>query len=119
MAVKPEKATASRPHVVIVGGGFGGLHAAQTLGGQPVRVTLVDRRNHHLFQPLLYQVATATLSAGDIAEPLRQIVRKNRNVRTLMAEVTAIDLEAKTVTLGEGDQLTYEYLILAAGARHA
>ncbi|HEY3117702.1 MAG TPA: NAD(P)/FAD-dependent oxidoreductase [Chloroflexota bacterium] len=119
MAVMAENSRETQPHVVIIGGGFGGLHAAQSLGSKAVRVTLVDRRNHHLFQPLLYQVATATLSPGDVAEPLRQIVRRHRNVRTLLAEVTAIDLEGKTITLAEGDQLQYDYLILAAGGRHA
>ncbi|MCM2334861.1 MAG: FAD-dependent oxidoreductase, partial [Anaeromyxobacteraceae bacterium] len=77
---------AAEPHVVIVGGGFGGIWAARTLAGAPVRVTLVDRRNHHLFQPLLYQVATAALNPGDIAEPIRRVVSGQRNARVIMAE---------------------------------
>ena len=79
------------PHVVIIGGGFGGLHAARGLAGAPVRVTLVDRHNYHLFQPLLYQVATASLSPADIASPIRWILRRQRNVQVLLAEVRAID----------------------------
>src|SRR6266446_9545984 len=87
------------PKVVIIGGGFGGLYAAKALANQPVQVTLIDRTNHHLFQPLLYQVATASLSPGDIAQPIRHILKKHRNVRVLQAEVTGIDLAARQVTL--------------------
>ncbi len=106
------------PHVVIVGGGFGGLAAAQALKHAPVRITLLDRRNHHLFQPLLYQVATAGLSPGDIAAPIRWILRKQPNVRVLLAEARAIDAATRTVTLDRGS-IRYDYLIVASGATHA
>src|ERR671911_3184899 len=106
------------PHVVIVGGGFGGLSAARVFRGQPVRITLLDRRNHHLFQPLLYQVATAGLSPGNIAAPIRWILRRQGNVRVLLAAATAIDPATRTVMLNEGS-ITYDYLIVATGATHA
>jgi NADH:ubiquinone reductase (H+-translocating) len=106
------------PHVVIIGGGFGGLAAAQALKRAPVRITLLDRRNHHLFQPLLYQVATAGLSAGDIAAPIRWILRRQSNVRVLLAEARAIDPATRTITLDHGS-ITYDYLIVATGATHA
>ena len=109
----------AEPHVVIVGGGFGGLWAARTLAGQPVRVTLVDRSNHHVFQPLLYQVATATLSPGDIASPIRWILRYARNVRVILGAATSIDPARKVVQLDGGESLTYDYLIVATGARHS
>lgn len=105
------------PRVVIIGAGFGGLHAAERLRHTSARVTLVDRRNHHLFQPLLYQVATAALSPGDIAYPVRAIVRRQANTRVLLAEVTAVDLDQKQVFLRDG-LLAYDYLIIAAGASH-
>jgi NADH dehydrogenase len=104
------------PHVVIVGGGFGGLFAAKALKRLPVRVTLVDRHNHHVFQPLLYQVATAGLSPGDIAAPIRWVLRHQDNMRVLLADVQRIDLAARRVDLDGGDSLAYDYLILAAGA---
>ncbi|HEX2093076.1 MAG TPA: NAD(P)/FAD-dependent oxidoreductase [Longimicrobiaceae bacterium] len=104
------------PHVVIVGGGFGGLYAARALRHAPVRVTIIDRHNYHLFQPLLYQVATATLSPADIARPIRQIVRRQRNTQVLLAEVTGVDLERRALTLADGRTLGYDYLILATGA---
>lgn len=107
-----------RPHVVIIGGGFGGLYAAQELGGAPVRVTLIDRRNHHLFQPLLYQLATAVLNAGDIAAPIRGVLRNFSNVEVRLAEVTGIDVAGRRVLLGE-DAVGYDYLIVAAGATHS
>src|SRR6266446_3703551 len=113
---------ADRPHVVIVGGGFGGLDAARTLDGAPVRVTIVDRHNYHLFQPLLYQVATASLSPADVASPIRWVLRHQQNVQVLLAEVTAIDPIARRVSLGGRatvDSLSYDYLIVAAGATHA
>lgn len=104
-----------QPHVVIIGGGFAGLNAARALSGAPVRVTLLDRRNHHLFQPLLYQVATAGLSAIDIAEPIRRVLGRQRNARVLLADVGGIDLSARKVRW-EGGELDYDYLIVAAGA---
>jgi NADH:ubiquinone reductase (H+-translocating) len=109
----------SLPHVVIVGGGFAGLAAAKKLSRKPVRVTLVDRRNHHLFQPLLYQVATATLSPGDIASAIRWIVRHADNIRVILGNVDAIDTTARRVHLDDGATLDYDYLIVATGARHA
>jgi len=107
-----------RSRVVIIGGGFGGLSAAKALATEQVDVWVVDRRNHHVFQPLLYQVATAGLSPGDIASPIRWILRKQRNVRVWLAEVAAIDPDRKTVQLSDGE-LPYDYLIVAAGASHA
>jgi NADH dehydrogenase len=106
------------PHVVILGGGFGGLNAARALSGAPVRVTLIDRRNHHLFQPLLYQVATAALNPSDIAVPIRRILRRQKNVEVLLAEALSIDLSTRVVTLDEGS-VSYDYLIVATGARHS
>jgi NADH:ubiquinone reductase (H+-translocating) len=106
------------PHVVIIGGGFGGLEAARALAGAPVRVTVLDRHNYHLFQPLLYQVATASLSPGDIASPIRWVLRRQRNVQVLLADVQAIDPSAKFVTI-DGDRLSFDYLIVAAGASHS
>jgi len=108
----------SNPHVVIVGGGFGGLQAARAFAGASVRVTLVDRHNYHLFQPLLYQVATASLSPGDIASPIRWVLRKQKNVEVLLATVTAIDPSTRTLQT-DGGALTYDYLIVAAGAAHS
>jgi len=107
------------PHVVVVGGGFGGLDAARGFAGAPVRVTLIDRHNYHLFQPLLYQVATAALSPGDIASPIRWILRHQKNVHVLLAEVRGIDVAARTITLDDDSVRSYDYLILAAGATHA
>ena len=107
------------PHVVIVGGGFGGLWAARALAAAPGRITQVDRCNHHLFQPLLYQVATAGLSAPDIAAPLRHILRGQRNVTVLMDEVQSVDAAARRVQLVQGGTLDFDYLLLAPGARHA
>jgi NADH dehydrogenase len=106
------------PRVVIVGGGFGGLEAAKALRHAPVRVTLLDRQNHYLFQPLLYQVATAALSPADIAEPLRHIVRHQENTEVILGEAERIDVEKKNVITPDGE-IGYDYLILAAGARHS
>lgn len=107
------------PHVVIVGGGFGGLWATRALASAPVRITLIDRRNHHLFQPLLYQVATAGLSSPDIAAPLRHILRKQKNVEVRLGEVTGIDVPARQLQLADGDSVAYDFLLLATGATHA
>jgi NADH:ubiquinone reductase (H+-translocating) len=105
-----------RPHVVVVGGGFGGLYAARALKNAPVRVTLVDRRNHHLFQPLLYQVATAALSPADIAVPIRYVVRRQRNAQVRLGDVAAVDAAGRAVVLSSGERLAYDYLVLAPGA---
>ena len=102
--------------VVIIGGGFGGLYAAKALGSVPVAVTLIDRRNHHVFQPLLYQVATAGLSAIDIGEPIRRILRRQANTSVQLAEVVSVDLEARHVLPAEGEPIEYDYLIVATGA---
>ena len=106
------------PHVVVVGGGFGGLYAARALAGKPVRVTLLDRRNHHLFQPLLYQVATAALNASDIAAPLRSVLRRAKNITVLMAQVDRVDLADRCLVLDRGE-IRYDALILAVGASHS
>ena len=102
------KSEAKRPKVVIVGGGFGGLSAAKKLSGKPVDVTLVDRKNHHTFQPLLYQVATSVLSPGQIASPLRHILRRASNVEVIMAEVTGFEADARRVLLNDGSELQYD-----------
>jgi NADH:ubiquinone reductase (H+-translocating) len=104
--------------VVIIGGGFGGLYAARALRGAPVRVTVLDRRNHHVFQPLLYQVAMAALSAGDIASPIRWILRRQRNVEVLLADVQAVVPSQQRLVLADGE-MSYDYLIVASGATHA
>lgn len=109
----------AQPRVVIIGAGFAGIHAAKHLAGKPVAVTLVDRRNHHTFQPLLYQVALAALSPGDIAQPIRSIFRDQANIDVLMDEVIAIDSAAKSVHLHSGAQLDYDYLIMGTGATHS
>jgi NADH:ubiquinone reductase (H+-translocating) len=116
------------PRVVILGGGFGGLHAARALAGAAVRVTLIDRHNYHLFQPLLYQVATASLSPGDVASPIRWILRGQRNVEVLLGEAREIDPNGRRVIVGpspaeaggyQGAAIPYDYLVLATGAAHA
>lgn len=108
-----------RPQVLIIGCGFGGLEAARALAGADVDITVVDKTNHHLFQPLLYQVATAGLSAPSIAAPIRHLFRRQRNVTTLLGEVVAIDAAGQTVTLKDGAQLRFDHLIMAAGATHS
>jgi NADH dehydrogenase len=116
----PDVAIARKaPRVIVIGGGFGGLYAARALAQHPVNVLLVDRVNYHLFQPLLYQVATAALSPGDIAEPLRAILRKYSNVDVLLGEVSKIDPSAKRIELVDGASFDYDYLVLATGARHS
>ena len=109
----------SRPRVVIVGGGFAGVNAAKSLAKLPVDVTVIDRRNHYTFQPLLYQVALAVLSPADIAQPIRSILRKQPNTQVLMDEVVAMDVSARQVSLGSGFSLPYDYLVLATGATHS
>src|SRR5215813_1070384 len=109
----------TRPRVVVIGGGFGGLYAARRLAGEAVDVMLIDRKNHHTFQPLLYQVALGVLSPGEIASPLRDIFRKAPNVKTLLAEVAGFGLQERRVRLTDGAQIAYDYLIVSAGARHA
>jgi NADH:ubiquinone reductase (H+-translocating) len=106
------------PHLVLIGGGFGGLSAARALAGRPVRVTLLDKRNYYLFQPLLYQVATAALNASDIATPLRSILRAASNVTVLLAEAQKIDLHRRSIVLDQGE-ISYDSFILAAGAGHS
>src|SRR5687768_14485418 len=110
---------AALPQVVIIGGGFAGLSAARRLKKAPCEVTIVDRHNHHVFQPLLYQVATAALSPGDIASPIRWILREQPRLRVLLANVEHIDTTAKQLTLDRGEKLAYDYLIVAAGATHS
>src|SRR5580698_5646896 len=115
-----EPSRTEHPHrVVIVGAGFGGLETAHRLAGAPVAITLVDRRNHHLFQPLLYQVATASLATSEIAWPIRYLLRQRQEVTTLFATVTGVEANARRVLLEDGDTLPYDTLVLATGARHA
>jgi NADH:ubiquinone reductase (H+-translocating) len=111
--------TAPGPHVLIVGGGFAGLQAAKGLSRLPVRVTVVDRTNHHLFQPLLYQVATAAINPSDIAQPIRSILRRGLNTEVLLGEAVRVDAAAKQLHLTDGAALSYDYLILAPGVRHS
>ena len=108
-----------RQKVVIIGAGFGGLAAAQRLAGAEIDVTIVDRQNHHLFQPLLYQVATAALSPADIAAPIRSILARALNVRVLLDEVVGVDIARKRIELGRGEPLSFDWLIVATGARHS
>lgn len=109
----------TKPNVVIIGGGFGGLWAAKALANKPVEVMLIDRKNHHVFQPLLYQVATAVLSPGEIAHPIRRILHYAKNIEVILGEVVGFDTSANTVTLDDGTTVGFDYLIVAAGARHA
>ena len=113
-----ENAPSAKPHVVIVGAGFGGLEATKKLGQDAVRVTVIDRTNHHLFQPLLYEVATAALSPADIAAPIRGILSDFSNTEVILAEVKSVNIAAKTVDIGDRE-IAYDYLILATGARHS
>jgi NADH dehydrogenase, FAD-containing subunit len=116
----------NKPRVVIIGGGFGGLQAAKALGNKPFRVTLIDRKNHHTFQPLLYQVATAVLSPGEIASPIRRILHRYKNVEVVLGEAVGFDLDKQVVKMqdcadhsGECSEVPYDYLIVAAGSRHS
>ena len=104
------------PHIVIVGAGFGGLTAARQLGGAPVRVTVIDRNNYHLFVPLLYQVATAALSPADVAEPIRHVLGPYSNIRVVLGEVTGVDTGARQVALSTGETLSYDRLVMATGS---
>jgi NADH:ubiquinone reductase (H+-translocating) len=115
---KPTQPAVMKPRVVIVGGGFGGLRAAKALRNAPVQVTVIDRSNHHLFQPLLYQVATAALSPADISAPIRGILSRQANANVILAEVTGIDLQEQCVLMHD-KEVPFDYLILAAGARHS
>ncbi|CAN5254218.1 NAD(P)/FAD-dependent oxidoreductase [soil metagenome] len=108
-----------KPKVLIIGGGFGGLWAAKALANKPVDVTLIDRKNHHVFQPLLYQVATAVLSPGEIAQPIRRILHKFENIEVILGEASEFEKERKAVVLADGSRVEYDYLIVAAGARHS
>lgn len=108
----------ARPHVVIIGAGFGGLACAQALGGRAIRVTLVDRRNYHLFVPLLYQVATAALSPADIAEPIRKVLRRHDNIDVVMAEVTGVDVAARRVLFDGVGYIPYDRLVIATGSQY-
>jgi NADH dehydrogenase len=108
-----------KPHVVIVGGGFAGLYLARDLGRVAVRVTVVDRTNHHLFQPMLYQVATAALSAPDISYPIRSVLRRQRDAEVLLGEVLEVNPVGRDIGLADGSRISYDYLVLAPGARHS
>ncbi|MCV2350740.1 NAD(P)/FAD-dependent oxidoreductase [Paucibacter sp. Y2R2-4] len=115
----PRSSSSPRPRVLIIGCGFGGLAAARALAGAPIDLTVIDRSNHHLFQPLLYQVATAGLSAPSIAAPIRHMLRRQANATVLMAEVSGIDKQARCVDLSDGQRLGYDFLIVASGATHS
>jgi NADH:ubiquinone reductase (H+-translocating) len=110
---------ANKPKVVIIGGGFGGLQAAKALANKDVEVALIDRKNHHTFQPLLYQVATAVLSPGEIASPIRRILHRADNIEVVLGEVVSFDLTNNKVKLHDGSEIPFDYLIVAAGARHS
>src|SRR5271167_2128980 len=105
--------------VVIVGGGFGGLNAAKQLKSAPLDILLIDKTNHHLFQPLLYEVASAALSPGEIAIPIREILRSQENTTVMMGDIVQVDKNARQVVLGNGERVDYDYLVLAVGARHS
>ena len=109
----------NRPRIIIVGGGFGGLWAARAMAGKHVDVTLIDRKNHHVFQPLLYQVATAVLSPGEIASPIRRILHNAKNIEVILGEAVGFDKDKQTVRLENGAEIPFDYLIIAAGARHS
>ena len=114
-----DRTLADLHHVVVIGAGFGGLQTVHSLAGAPVRITVIDRRNHHLFQPLLYQVATASLATSEIAWPIRHLLRRRREVTTLLASVVGVDKSKRRVVLCDGGVLNYDTLVIATGARHA
>ena len=118
-AAGEQRRTDAVPRVVIVGGGFAGLYAAKGLRHAPVHVTLVDRRNHHLFQPMLYQVATAALSPSDIAAPIRSVLSRESNAEVLLGEVVEVDTASREIGFGDGSRIAYDYLVMAPGARHS
>src|SRR6202051_488999 len=113
----------AQPRIIIIGGGFGGLAAAKALRNTPAEITLIDRANHHLFQPLLYQVATAVLTPSQIATPIRSILRKQKNTTVILGEVTGVDKDQKCVLVSDADRqnvpITYDYLVLATGSTHS
>jgi NADH dehydrogenase FAD-containing subunit len=119
MAGEPTARETNTPRIVIVGAGFAGLSACRALARANAQITVIDRHNYHLFQPLLYQVATASLSPGDIAQPIRSILKDQANVRVLLGEVTGVDKQGRTVRLAGGEPVPYDYLVLATGARHS
>src|ERR1043165_4178084 len=108
-----------KPRVVIIGGGFGGLWAAKALAKKAVDVTLIDRKNHHVFQPLLYQVATAVLSPGEVAQPIRRILHNAKNIEVILGEAVGFDTARNVIKLGDESEVSYDYLIVAGGARHS
>ena len=108
--------TGNIPHIVVVGAGFGGLEFTRAAAKLPVRITLVDQRNHHLFQPLLYQVATTSLATSEIAWPIRHLLKRNPNVTTLLGKVAGVDKAAREVILADGGRLGYDTLVLSTGA---
>src|SRR3569833_2358824 len=118
-AVKIMNTNTYRPRIVVVGGGFGGLAAVKELKGVAANITLIDRRNHHLFQPLLYQVATTSLGPSEIAWPLRQLVHRRQEVTTLLGNVVGVDASKNVVHLQDGNDVPFDYLVLGTGAQHA
>jgi NADH dehydrogenase len=115
----PAQTGGPAPHVIIIGGGFAGINAVRALNSTPLRVTIIDRRNYHLFQPMLYQVATAGLNPADIAAPIRSVVRSQRNAEVVLGDVSAIDVDARRIDLADGTQFAYDYLLVCTGARHS
>src|SRR5690625_731481 len=113
-----EGISSGRPHVVIIGGGFGGIATAKALKHARADITIIDKHNHHLFQPLLYQVATAELSPGDIAAPIRAIIKNNSRIRVLLAQVNGFDPAEKKIILNDGRHVSYDYLVIATGAQY-
>src|SRR5271165_4350115 len=119
MSMQHANSAKPRLRVVIIGAGFAGLSAAKALRAAPVDLTVVDRHNYHLFQPLLYQVATASLSPADIAQPIRNILKEQPNARVVLGEVVGVDVATRRVRIRDAEPVAYDYLILATGARHS